>query len=171
MESQAQYVERCRAGFKIKTDAHMAREIGLDPRNFHAFKSGKEQLSKKYMLALANRAGLDPNEALVLRALWASQIETIPNYASYLRKFAGVFLAGLVASSSLMPLKLNNIIEPPTSDVSFTVYYEKFIFSSYATRVLGTDVDYKCQDVVYTLKLRRSILVDAYPINWQVTTL
>jgi len=107
MESQAEYFERCRAAFKIKTDAHIAREIGVSRAYIGRFKAGELQLGKEVMLRLANRAGLDPDEALVLRALWASDIETIPNYASYLRKFAGCFLALALCAQENFALKDN----------------------------------------------------------------
>ena len=122
MESQTEYLERCRAAFKIKSDAHIARQIGVSPQTLHKFKHGEKQLGKEVMLTLANRSGLDPNEALVLRALWAAQIETIPNYASYLIKFAGCFLACLVFSANFFayqdkPLKtLDNLPQKSTEN-------------------------------------------------------
>jgi len=110
METQSEYLERARAGFRIKSDAHIAREIGITPQYLHRFKHGEIQLGKEAMTALANRAGLDPDEALVLRALWASDIETIPNYASYLRKFAGCFLALALYGQENYALKDNPLI-------------------------------------------------------------
>ena len=116
MESQAEYLERARAAFKIKSDSHIAREIGITRQYLHRFKNNEIQLGEAAMIKLAERAGLDVDEALVLRALWASQIDTIPNYAKYLRKFAGCFpyiITGLLAyeMNNYKPLNYNENLE------------------------------------------------------------
>jgi len=125
MESQAEYLERARTGFKIKSDAHIAREIGVTRSYITDFKNGHKQLGKDAMTRLANRAGLDPDEALVLRALWASQIETIPNYEKYLKKFAGVFLIALTLNTGSMLLNFNGFSGEQLSASSYSHNYEK----------------------------------------------
>lgn len=86
MESQAQYLERARAQFKIKSDSHIARLIGVSRQYIFDLKRGKAVIGDVAMVNLAEAAGLDVQEALLLRAAWTAKPETRPYYADMLEK-------------------------------------------------------------------------------------
>lgn len=91
MESPSQYYDRAKANFKIKTDSHIAREIGISRQYMFNFKNGDALLGEKAMVKLAEKAGLDVQEALMLRMLWAAKPETRPHYENILRELKNVF--------------------------------------------------------------------------------
>ena len=85
MESLTAYLDHAKTVTQTSSDSNMARKIGVSRNALCEWRKGRNFPSDETMIALAERANLDPAEALALLGLWRSHGETKAAYARLLK--------------------------------------------------------------------------------------
>ena len=106
--SAAEYLDRAKAATNTQTDSNLARKIGVSRAAVALWRSGQSVPSDETMLRLADRAKLDPQEALILLNLWRAKGEAKDVYARMVKIFAAT-AGGIILAISLL---WGNIAKP-----------------------------------------------------------
>lgn len=91
MESASEYLDRVKDCAGITTDSDIAKGFGINRSVVRNWRTGRGFPSEKRMLALAEKANLDPSEALILLRFWKSHGDTKKAYETALKRIARGF--------------------------------------------------------------------------------
>lgn len=117
--------------------SNLAHKIGVSRQAVYDWRDGKSLPGEAAMLRLADRAKLDPQEALILRALWQADTEAKQVYRDMLKKFTAItggiiFALSLCAGNSLNVLKTleNNAHDGASAYVISTTHFNDYAILS-----------------------------------------
>lgn len=90
-ESLHDYLDDCKKRLKATSDRQMSSKLGWPHNRIGNYRTERALPTDKTVIELAEKSGRDPEEALILAAIWRAENEKTRNHlGNVLRKLAGV---------------------------------------------------------------------------------
>ena len=91
MKNFQDFLDECKRLTNSNNDSQMAHKIGMSRQTLHTYRLGTALPKDETITKLADRAGIDPQIALLWLCTWRSKGQSKTHYAAILKKLSAVF--------------------------------------------------------------------------------